>query len=104
MACQLLLLQNTFGKGGFTVSCRLRLPALIRLRCRRGPLSLSASQLSEPLSTILASIPNTNMFRLQLLLECNFPLMQPAELIDLVLVLPANFHLVPACGSLVFFR
>ena len=44
------------------------------------------------------------MFRLQLLLECDFPLMQPAELIDLVLVFSANFHLVPACCSLVFFR
>lgn len=46
---------------------------------------------------------NTNRFDLELLLVLELALVQPAELVDLVLVLPSDLDLV-AGGLLVFFR
>jgi hypothetical protein len=43
------------------------------------------------------------MFQLQLLLQTYLSLMQPTELVDLVLVLSTNLNLVAAGSSLVFF-
>jgi hypothetical protein len=42
------------------------------------------------------------MFQLQLLLQSYLSLMQPTELVDLVLVLSTNLNLVAAGSSLVF--
>jgi hypothetical protein len=42
------------------------------------------------------------MLQLQLLLKSNLSLMQPAELVDLVLILSSNLNLVAASCSLVF--
>lgn len=42
------------------------------------------------------------MFRLELLLDAYLALVQPAELVDLVLVLSPHFDLVPGGLGLVF--
>ena len=47
---------------------------------------------------------STNVLRLQLLFEDDLALMQPAELVDLVLVFPSDLHFITASGSLVLFR
>ncbi len=46
----------------------------------------------------------TNMLRLQLLLQRDFLLVQPAELVDFVLILSPNLDFVTAGRRLVFFR
>jgi hypothetical protein len=43
------------------------------------------------------------MFQLQVLLETYLSLMQPTELVNLVLILSTNLNLVAAGRSLVFF-
>ena len=44
------------------------------------------------------------MFRLELVLDSYLALMQPAEHVDLVLVLPPDFNLVSGGLGLVFLR
>lgn len=44
------------------------------------------------------------MFRLELFLNSQLPLMKSAELVDLVLVLPSDFNLVSRGLGLVLFR
>ena len=41
------------------------------------------------------------LLRLQLIIEIQFALMEARELVDLVLILPADFNLICACGGLV---
>jgi hypothetical protein len=43
------------------------------------------------------------MFQLQVLLQTYLSLMQPTELVNLVLILSTNLNLVAAGSSLVFF-
>lgn len=52
----------------------------------------------------MLSLPPTYLLPLQLLLQHRLALMQPAEPVDLLLVLAANFVLVAAAGALVFPR
>lgn len=47
---------------------------------------------------------HTYVFRLQLILQVYLTLVQPAELVDLVLVLAAHFDLVGPRCRLVFLR
>lgn len=46
---------------------------------------------------------HTDMLQLQLLLQANFSLVQPAEFVDLVLIFSPDLNLVAASRSLVFF-
>lgn len=41
------------------------------------------------------------LFRLQLIIEIQLALVEARELVDLVLILPADFDLICSCGGLV---
>lgn len=100
---QMLLFVRVAEYCGLTVSLLRRLLAPARSRRRRGPLSLSAGlHVRHCQSWLLTGI--RYMFRFQLFLQRDLPLMEAAEPVDFVLILSSDFDLFTASRDLILLR